>query len=77
MNPLAIIRRAVWLVVGPLVVAAVAACNSTNVTILYQTQCAGKTLALKKVEKKTFEMIYHSAQIVWAIKRRLCWTLAR
>ena len=68
MNPLAIIRRAVWLVIGPLVVAALSACNSTNVTTLYQTQCAGKTLSLKKVEKKTFEMIYYSAQIVWGDK---------
>ena len=65
MNPLALLRRAVWLVVGPLVVAGVAACNSTNATTLYQTQCAGKTLELQKVVKKTFETDYQFAHIIY------------
>lgn len=68
MNPLALIRRAVWLLMGPIVVAAISACNSTNVTTLYQTQCDGKTLVLQKVVKKTFENAYTSAQIVYAGK---------
>ena len=71
MNPLAIIRRAVWLVIGPLVVAGIAACNSTNVTTLVQMQCAGKTLKLQTVVRKTFENIYHSAQIVYGDKAPL------
>lgn len=68
MNPLALLRRAAWVVVGPIVVAAVSACNSINATTLYQTQCDGKTLELQKVVKKTFETDYTSAHIVYADK---------
>ena len=68
MNPLALLRRAVWVVVGPLVVAAVAACNSTNATVLFQTQCAGKTLELQKIVKKNFDNINYSTQLVYGGK---------
>ena len=46
-------------------VTTLASCSSQNLTTLYQAQCGGKNLLFQKVEKKTFEMTYHSSQIIF------------